>query len=148
MERSLIEFIHRTAILFTQHTHADDEELMSIMCTDGVEKKYAKYLVAFIPLAFVRVLLDTQGPTFQPTYQHHNSVTGTYASIPLREQPVYQAAYDVATIWMHQGVDRQSFFAVAGRSAELQALNKLLQQGSELKNIECAEPAFFDPDFL
>ena len=54
---------------------------------------------------------------------------------PLKSEPVWNAALAFARTESEQGISVQDFLVVAGRSAEFQAANQLLNKGSKLENL-------------
>jgi hypothetical protein len=140
MEQSPVELVDTVISLFANRIDADDEQIEESLLEQNINAMLAEQLIAFVPLAFGRVLLEQDGPRFQPTYTLENLVDRSTTHLPLRDQPLYKAAYKVASEWRGS---REEFWAIAGRSPEVKAINSALQDGAELQNLILSEPMVF-----
>ncbi|HEY6020953.1 MAG TPA: hypothetical protein VIY48_13940 [Candidatus Paceibacterota bacterium] len=84
-------------------------------------------MVAFLPIAFGRVVIAHIGKiNFTTRYR----IQETGHSCSFSEEPIFIEAIKIATESYHTGlVPRELFSAVALRSAELDAVNKALNNG-------------------
>ncbi len=130
----------------TAHPDADDEAIADSLTRSGLEQFRAFELLIWVPMAFGRAVLE--GPDFR--------LPGTFRSMSpegqkmtrrrLADEPVYVEARRIATEVGREKFSKNTFLAIAGRSAEFKAVNDALLHGSELKNLQPAEPVISFPD--
>ena len=144
MQTPIQETVRLAVALLTQHPPLDDAGVVELLVQSGVALPTAHDLTAFVPLGFTRALLGTSGVTFQPTYVRIHPHTQTPTRYRLADEPIFVAAYALGQQMMAPGSDRAHFFAVAGRSAEMRALNQALHAGSKIEDLVCSEPMFLD----
>lgn len=128
------EQIARAVSLFRTSRTLGDEGIYRKLVAEGVEPHLAARLVEFLPIAYGRFLLEKSGPRFSEYFQRMLS-SGPSEELLLSSEPVWNAAVAFARTEAIQGISVQDFLAVAGRSAEFQAANKLLNQGSKLQDL-------------
>src|SRR5258707_9733860 len=125
---SEIETAVQTAIRLLAEGEADNF-IVVLMETEGVSAAVAERALAFVPLAFGRMLLGGMGITFaEECLMAHGASTVT---LPLKTIPVYQAA--LAAAQRSQGA--AEFSPVALRSSEVSAVNNALNNGSQPQNL-------------
>jgi hypothetical protein len=115
----------------------EDHTVIEALVASGIDSNDAEWLVALLPVAFTRVLFKSGGPSFADTYQcmrEDGSVSGEHR---LSDEPIFVHALAIADT-----ADRETMLAVAGRSAELNAINKALHAGSKLENLVLSPPIF------
>ena len=142
--------IQTAAEILAQNAQLDDDGIMRLLTERGLEKKLAIDLYLFLPTAFTRAMFEGRGPTFQPTYRVVDPKSGKRDAHRYDANPVYVEARRVARHWLADPERRQQCLNIAGRSAELDALNNLLHKGSKLENIRFVEsqiPAY-ESDYL
>jgi len=106
----------------------DDNQIEQALCARGVEADCAQSLVAFVPLAFGRAIVEQLGVKGSDTYRLHNLVDGTDKDLPLADEPAYAWARQM--IGLYRTSQRNELFKlIALRSAELAAINKALASG-------------------
>jgi hypothetical protein len=131
---SMNEQISRAVSLFRSSRTLGDEAIYQKLVAEGVESRLAARLVEFLPIAYGRFLLERSGPRFSEYFQRR-LLSGPSEELLLSSEPVWNAAVAFARTEAIQGVLAQDFLAVAGRSAEFQAANQLLNQGSKLQDL-------------
>lgn len=111
-----------------------DEGVFRALVADNLDPRLAARLVELVPMAYGRFLLEKSGARFSEYFQRMLP-NGPSEERPLSSEPVWGAALAFARAEAKQGVSVQDFLVVAGRSAEFQAANQLLNQGSKLENL-------------
>ncbi len=110
----------------------DDGALTKIVEGRGYKTDVAERFVAFMPIAFGRVVINKIGNvTFTSSYK----VDEQNGEFSLVEEPIYRLAYELATESYDKGVlEREVFSAIATRSAELNAVSKALNSGEDIND--------------
>lgn len=125
---------------------ADDGELVEALIARGAGKLEAERLSAFIPHAFGRVLLRGLGVRARDdrafVWQGHGKEP---REIRLADEPIFVAAERYAEAVQKDG-PRRLFDALALRSAEVNAVNGLLQKGGRPEDIGLTGPVFMRLD--
>ena len=128
------------------HPDAADEVVVSALREAGVGEHRAFEVVAWVPIAFGRAVLE--GPDFRrpSTFQRMSADGQKFTRRRFADEPVFVEACRLATGLTSQGFPKKDFLLIAGRSAEFRAVNDALLGRSELKNLEPAEPVVSLPD--
>jgi hypothetical protein len=126
------EAIASALTIFRKSPELDDESVFRALIDRGVERSTAARIVEFLPIAYCRVLLLNSGVQFSNTFVR--------AASPLKIQslsfePVWIPFLAYAESEIRGGTARREMLMVAGRSAEFQAINRMLDEGAELKNV-------------
>ncbi|MBE1534690.1 DUF6348 family protein [Actinomadura algeriensis] len=100
----------------------DDDEVWERLTGAGVEPWLAERLLIFLPMAFTRRLL--------PDVSFSDELTTPGGTVSLAAEPVFAAALARA-----RRADRGEIERVAPRSAEFNAVNRLLNSGSRLSDL-------------
>lgn len=108
----------------------DDGALTKIVEDRGYKTDLAERFVAFMPLAFGRVVINKIGSvSFTSSYK----VKEQNREFSLEEEPIYCLAYKLAFESYENGIlEREVFSAIATRSAELDSVNKALNAGEDI----------------
>lgn len=130
--------------VFLALPHADQDETLSALADRGLSPRDAWRLYQFVPIAFCHVVLRGSGVEFQPAYLSIQPDTMDRKRQLLSEEPIYAAAVRAAEERVAAGATPTGLLPVFGRSAEYAAINQLLHQGSELRDIGLVEPALFE----
>ena len=109
----------------------DDLRIYEELTADGVEPSIAARLIEFLPMAYCRLLLESKGVQFSNKFQRRLSNGRTSEERLLSSEPVWNAIVLFARNELRCGVSSQDLLAIAGRSAEFDAINKLLNNGSK-----------------
>ena len=127
------EIVAAVASLLAALSGADDDEVVSAAVGEGIEQAEAELAVALTPCAFARALIrETDWEVWLPDEFRVQDSRGSIVRFRLSENPTYRAATELAE---HQRVAHRDWFAaVAGRSAELNAVNAAFREGSDVKD--------------
>jgi len=118
--------------IFRNSPQLDDKSAFRALVQRGIERSLAAHIVEFLPSAYCRVLFLNSGVQFS------NSFTRTESPRKIQSfswLPIWVPFLAYAESEIRRGVGRDELLMVAGRSAEFHAINQLLDQGSELKNV-------------
>lgn len=126
------EAIATALTIFRNSPDLDDESVFRALVHKGVERSLAARIVEFLPIAYCRVLLRKSGVQFSNSFIRVGSPleTQSLSSIPLWSSLVAYAESEPG-----RGATSQQILMVAGRSAEFQAINEMLDTKAELKNL-------------
>jgi len=111
----------------------DDEEIIERLTGTGTNRTTAAKLVAFVPSAFVMVLLGKSGARFPATFGA-KAADGDWVRVQYLAEPIFRAALAMAREAYQQGVlTREDYEGAALRSAEWGAAWKLISGGGKLE---------------
>lgn len=133
-DRPMSDYIHKAVSTLRELRDLDDLGIYKALLADGLRPPLAARLIEFVPLAYGRVLLTKTGARFSDSFQR-KLPTGVLQERLLSSEPVWNAALEFARRESQRDISVQDFLVVAGRSAEFQAANELLNRGSELENL-------------
>jgi hypothetical protein len=137
--------IAQAVALLRSRTDLGDVAIYRELAGRGVERPTAARLVEFLPMVYCRLIFLKSGLRFPETYRRASS-DGTYSpSVSLSGDTLWNEAKKFAEAEIESGVKGQSLLAIAGRSAEFDAANKLLNSGSKSEDIKFTEPVLFWP---
>jgi hypothetical protein len=106
----------------------DDDRVERVLRGRGVDSVLAQELVSFAPLAFGREIVQELGVRCSDLYRLHNLADGLETELPLVGEMAY--AWARAMVGLYRTAERNEVFKrVAGRSAELNAVNNALHGG-------------------
>jgi hypothetical protein len=128
--------------VFRNSSGKHDVELYPELVKMGIDRKLSARLVEFLPIAYCRVTLANSGARFAKTFQRQLPTGAFSAEQPLSSEPIW----DVAMEFARAGVSRKDLLALAGRSAEFDAVNQLLNRGSKLGEIKFTPVLFPWPE--
>ena len=131
----MVADVRQAIPVFVAHRHSADEALIDALIATGRSRAEAERLLVFMPIAFARVVLNDLGVMFPGTYRLRTA-SGELVSRRFMAQPVFYAATAVAKM----GHDRETFLAVAGRSAEFKGVNRALNDGARPQELILGEP--------
>jgi hypothetical protein len=106
----------------------------------GVPAGLAAEVVAFVPIAFGRALMEGMGVEFSPDYAVPDGDGGTRIVGPLLEHPVYGTAATLAVGLMAQQEQGEAFVNAALWSSEFSAVNQALNAGSNPADLVASPP--------
>jgi hypothetical protein len=136
----------RLALKFIRQSTADsDESIYEKLTAERLNPELAARLVEFLPIAYTRILLTSSGARFSNTFRR-NLPDGTSRESEFSANPVWNAVESFAQAEIARGISQKELLGVAARSAEFDAANKLLKQGSKLSNLVFTPPAFLWPE--
>lgn len=119
-------------IIGTTGKTMDDHELIQLLTSEGVPEQEAVDIVLFLPVAFTRALIpNVQWKDYYIDYYGDNKqIERLY-----RENPRYVIFESEAHRFLNSKPGSELILNIAGRSAEFKAVNKLLLDGSKIKDI-------------
>jgi hypothetical protein len=126
------EHIVNLISVFSGSENLEDEDLINKLRENGLNMEEAERLIAFFPIAFGRVIINTLGNVdFSDLYR----IKENGKEFKLTDEPIYKLAENVALESYETGlVGRELFSAIATRSAELNAVNKALNEDVDLNS--------------
>jgi hypothetical protein len=129
----------QTVDQFRAHPEADLDVIIDRLVADGVEEALADRLTDFVPLAYGRVVLAAMGVRVADTYMRMQADGRRSPPRKLSEEPVYADALAMAHCEAETGLDEDTLQAIGRWSAELCTVNKAINQGLDLDDIEGSE---------
>jgi len=134
--RRLLEAI---GIMGGAQAGAQDREILFALTHAGFTQREADLLMAFVPLAFSRPILEELGVAhFVDTVSAKNR-SGEWIQVPLASQAVYQAALTFAREHRRVGlIDNEVFKVWALRCSQLAAVSNALDAGAEVRGATVA----------
>jgi|GEM_PF-1782772 len=106
----------------------------------GVPPAVAAEVVAIMPIAFGRVVLDGMGIEFSPDYATPESAAEGRAAGSLVEQPMYVGAHMMASGMMGRQAGGDALVSTALWSSEFSAVNQALNAGSNPSDLVVGPP--------
>ena len=126
--------VGRAIGLWARHPEADDERIKSLLVDAGQSLIDARRLALLLPIAFGKPLLESLGVAVSTVCTVDNRVSR--ASIDLEASDIFQESCAFARKAMREGtLSREEFFAIAGRDANLRAVNEALNSGSNPRDL-------------
>ena len=110
----------------------------------GVERHVAARLVEFLPMVYCRLVLAKTAVRFPDVYRRALSDGNLSAPIQFSADSIWNEAVAFAQVEADSVMGRE-LLAIAGRSAEFDAANKLLNGGTRLEDIRLTEPVLLWP---
>jgi len=145
-DKSLIdEGISKAVAIFRGSPDLQDEGAYRALTAMGVERQLAARLVEFTPIAYCRVILAHSGAWFSQTFQRA-PLRELIQERPFSTEPVWNAALEFARAEVKRGVPAKDLLLVAARSAEFDAANQLLKNGSKLGDLTFTSPILVWPE--
>lgn len=122
----------------------DDQQLYRALTGKGVSSPTAARLVVLIPIAYGRIILERAGACLSATFREERS-QGMSKELALTSEPLWDPIITFAKNEVAQGASSQEIMLIAGRSAEFEAANQLLNSGSKLQNLAFGSPTIAWP---
>ena len=139
------ENISKAVARFRSSPNLGDDEIYRALVGDHVESRLAARLVEFVPMVYCRLILRDSGARFSDSFRRMLP-DGKPQELPLSSEPVWNAALAFARAEMERGISGKDLLVVAARSAEFDAANKLLQEGSKLERVAFTSPVLPWPE--
>ena len=103
----------------------------------GVEPQLAQELVSFVPMAFGREVVEQLGVKCSDNYLMHNMLDDSEKEMPLAMEMAFAWAKGLIGEYRNSACN-EIFKLIAGRSAELDAVNNALNGGVTVEGLkEC-----------
>ncbi|NKI93252.1 hypothetical protein [Rhizobacter sp. SG703] len=104
----------------------DLDELVRKLSVHGVEKEDAECLIAFVPMAFAKILLSPLGVKSQDTFLIKDLDSGKASRGVLANEAIYMAALELASVMASGDANsRTRFEQMAAISAEYEVVRQL-----------------------
>jgi hypothetical protein len=132
--------IRRVLTVLRNSPDLDDSEVYRQLVADGVEGQAASRLVLFLPMIYCRLLLAGSGARFSDTFRSRLSDGTLSLEGRLIDEQSWNEAMEFAQAEIASGVSGTDLLVVAGRSAEFDAANQLLNHGSKLEDLRFVAP--------
>ena len=129
-----LKLVNLTIETFLDGSTQDEDRIDKILTTRRIAETHREDLIVFIPLAFGRAYLSAKGTVMPPNFVWIHPETEQQYPVILSEQPIFQAAYDVAVKWMNEKGNDPEFMYLAQWSAEVKAIPQMLDDGSRLED--------------
>jgi hypothetical protein len=136
----LTEAISLAVQLCCHRPDLSDQDIMSELVSTDIAPLIAARIVEFVPSAFARLLLGPTGVRFSPSFVRQ-SAEGVSVEQRLDSEPVWAEINSFAATGGKK-LGRAEWLAIAGRSAEFEAVNRLLNSGSSPHDIVLAPLSF------
>ena len=132
-------YVVHTVSLLEDYPFLSLPRLIDMLCALELEPQEAWDYLTFVPLAYLRALLQPSGARFSDSYVLVDAL-GNETPLSLDAQPVYHAARAYALEQFSQGMAQESIEAVITRSVEFIELNNRLKRGDDPGSIELGPP--------
>jgi hypothetical protein len=139
------DLISKAVATLRRSPSSGDAEIHRSLVAEGFEPALAARLVEFLPIAYCRVLFENSGVRFSDSFLRRPAV-GESSERLLSSDPVWGEVIAFARDEVERGVSRNDLLAVAGRGAEFDALNQMLNKGSNLRDIILTPMLFTWPE--
>ena len=107
----------------------EDKEAIQFLVKKGINNEEAIEIVTFLPIAFVRSWLTTLN--WKDNYIEYQN--GKYIEKKISETESYIQILEVAKAYFNGNPTKETVIKIAGRSAEFNAMNKLLIENPNAK---------------
>ncbi len=138
--------VHQSLPAFSSVRTGDWAALEAAIVRAGVPAPVAAEVIAFMPIAFGRVLLDGMGIEFSPEYSTPASAAEGRTAGMITEHPMYVAAYMTASGMFSRQEGGDSLVNTAVWSAEFSAVNQALHAGSDGADLVAGPPLIIGLD--
>ncbi|MBP2831279.1 hypothetical protein J8281_03680 [Aquimarina sp. U1-2] len=114
----------------------DNGDFMSLLMEKGIKKENAFEIIIFLPVAFIRRWLNNiDWPvTYIDYYSENNKITKRYS-----ENHQYVVIENEVERYWNNNPEKDFIINIAGRSAEFDAINQLLNDGEKMEDIKIVE---------
>lgn len=120
----------------------DDEQAQAALRQQGYSARDAERLVLLVPSALAWIVCERLGATGFPDHFVIHTPTGQTHTQPVVAEHYFTAAltlaHEVFTHGWRPDVSQDTYQAVAARSAEMDAANRILEQGGSLQGASLA----------
>lgn len=127
------EAILLTTRIFCNLPELSDKQVVQELVQAGIEQSYAARIVEFTSVVFARHILGPMGVRFSDIFIRRASNDYTKEQ-SLSSHPVWMEINEFVKTRGHM-FGKDEWLAIAGRSAEFDAVNQLLNRGASLSNL-------------
>jgi hypothetical protein len=139
------EVISKAVATLRSSPNLSDEDVYHALLHEGVDRQLAARLVELLPIAYCRLILADSGVRFSGTFRRILP-DGTLQERTFSSELVWNEATEFARAEVARGVSGKDLLNIGGRSAEMHAVNLLLEKGSKLQNIGLTAPVLKWPE--
>ena len=107
----------------------EDKEAIQFLVENGISNYEAIEIITFLPIAFVRRWLNKLN--WKETYIENQN--GKFTEKKFNETESYTVILKIVESYFERNPTKETVMKIAGRSAELQVMNKLLIENPESK---------------
>jgi hypothetical protein len=118
---------------FRAEHELDDDAIVKRLIADGMEPALTERLVVFLPMVYFRIMMERTKIVFPDVYQE-KLPDGTMQTRVLSNESVWEPSFEFARAEIKLGMSSEDLLNVAGRAAECDAINKLLNAGSKIED--------------
>jgi hypothetical protein len=142
----MTDFIALALSAIRDSTESDDVTLHRKLVVEGLTRSLAARLVEFLPMAYCRLMLEPSGVHFSNSFQRRLTDGQVTPEQPLSSQPIWNEVLAFAKSEIDHGISPEDLLAVAGRCAEFDAVNQLLNRRSKMKDIHLTPVVLLWPE--
>jgi hypothetical protein len=139
------EEIRRAVSILRSSPALSDDVLLRNLVESGIDRGSAARLIQFLPMAYCRLILGASGARLSDTFRRILPDGRISSEHLLSSEPFWAVAAAFARAELEQGVPGEDLLVLAARSAEFDAANQLLNQGSKLGNLAFGPPLLLWP---
>ena len=123
----------RAATILARNPSCGDAEVAQLLVKDGFAVAVALLLVAFLPSAFARPVLERLGVSEFVDTASVLMANGRLLNVRLFDQPEYVAALALAREhWVSGIIPRAVYETIVNRTSEIDAVSKALNEGADV----------------
>src|SRR5437764_1101089 len=141
------QIIESAIQIMRSHSECSAEEIFQRLLDGGIDRRVAVQLVILLPHAYGRAELDGCGVLFSNEYICLDEGAEPCRKGWLDDLPLWREAIAFARQEVSNGVSGEALLAVAGRSAEINAINKAFHNGKKVQNLVCGPMVSLWPEF-
>jgi hypothetical protein len=124
-----------------------DDEVLEKLLAQGMPRPQAEKMIALIPLAFGRLLLQSMKVGLANTAILQNPATGKSREIRLDQDPTFIEASRIALeAQIHGHLSQEQSRNLMLRGAEVDAVNQAMDAGSKPEDLDLSPPIIFSSD--
>src|SRR4051794_27088093 len=123
------ESIQTAVQIMRSHRQASESEIFQLLLDSGIDRPMAAQLVTLLPIAYGRVVLAGSGVLFSDTYLCLGEGGEPGSASRLDGVPLWTEAVAFAKHEAASELESEALFAIAGRSPEVNVINKALHDG-------------------
>lgn len=138
--------ISKAVATFREFPNASDEDILRKLISAGIARVVATRLVEFLPMAYCRLILADAGVRFCDHFQRKLEDGSLSAERQLDSDPLWAETLSFARAEKRSGVSGALLLAVAARSSEFDAANRLANEGSKLTDVILTTTVFRWPE--
>jgi len=140
--------VDRAADLISENGKSSDPGVIDALVDSGLPKAVAREYLILIPIAFAHMMFRDYPRLLSKKCRITLIGEAAVRTLDLRDIETFQLACEVALSWQRKAVGGEKVLAVAGRSAEFNAINGILNQGSRLEDVRCVPVHLLGLEFV